>query len=249
MAGQVIDGNQDQDQGGNDLGWRAGLPDEFKENDWAKTHGKVGDFFKDALQVKTDHDSMKTKMEGAIFKPGENSTPEDRAAFHKALGVPEKSSDYDFTAADGVLHDPKMIEWAQGTFHKANLSKEQAGVISQAWDGFMTEMEKANTEAQAAAKADTDTKLKTDWGSDYDKNRELASRAFAHFFEKDEAFKAFLDETEVGDPPVKLGNHPVFLKGFHAIGLAMGEDFSLKGTGTGTNKLVPGMVYDMPDFA
>jgi hypothetical protein len=100
-------------------------------------------------------------------------------------------------------------------------------------------MGKAHKLAQDTATAEANTKLKTDWGSDYDKNIELTKRAFQHF--SGSSFDEFSNETGVG-------NHPSLIKAFHEIGKAMGEDFSLKGKSGGPGDQVPGMKYDMPDF-
>ena len=213
--GQVTDGSQNQD--GTDsqsLGWRAALPNEFKEHEYVKTFTKPGDFVKSALEIKTERDSLNTKLANAIFKPGEKATPEEITAFHKSLGVPEKATEYEFPKGEGVEHDPKMTEWAKNTFHEAKLSKEQASVMSQRWDAFIQEMGKADVAAVEKELAEVEGKLKEEWKADYDVNLELSSRAFKHFAQADlKDFKA----------------HPVLIKAFHAIGKTMGEDFSPKG--------------------
>lgn len=217
------------------LGWRAALPDEFKNHDYVKTFEKPGDFVKSALDIKTEHDSMKTKLEKAIFKPGDDAKPEEVSAFHKALGVPEKADDYEFQAAEGVEHDPKMTDWAKKTFHTANLTKDQAGIISQAWDGFMTGMVEAQKEASEKAVKEATETLKKEWGADFDKNLELTKRGWKKF--ADTEFDAFCDETGVG-------NHPALVKFIHNVGKAMGEDFSPQGSqdkGSGKHE---GIVYD-----
>lgn len=224
------------------LGWRAGLPDEFKEHDWAKTHGKVGDFFKDALQVKTEHDSLKTKLDGAIFKPGEKATEAEVAEYRKALGIPEKADDYEFPAGEGVAHDEKMIGWARGVFHQAGLSKEQGMAISQAWDGFVQGMANERAEAAQAGFKEAESKLKTEWGSAYDTNLEITRRAYAKLGEKVPGLGAFLSETVVGDKTV--GNHPVMIAAFHLLGQAMGEDTSPPGGGSSDGAIKEQFVYD-----
>jgi len=228
--GQVNDGSQNQD--GTDsqsLGWRAALPNEFKEHEYVKTFTKPGDFVKSALEIKTERDTLNTKLANAIFKPSDKATPEEITAFHKSLGVPDKATEYEFPKGDGIEHDPKMVEWAKNTFHEAKLNKEQASVMSKKWDAFMQELGVAQNAAVEEELSDADGKLKEEWKAEYDVNIELSKRAFKHFANADLGeFKA----------------HPVLIKAFYAIGKAMGEDFSPKGTQTGGTKLPSGFVYD-----
>jgi len=227
------------------LGWRAGLSDEHKEDAWAKTHSKVSDFFKDALGIKTERDALAGKLDGAIFKPDqENATDEQKAAYRTAMGIPDTPDEYEFPKGDGIEHDPKMVDWAKNVFHTAGLSKDQAGVISQAWDGFISEMGKAQIDSQKKAITETETALKTEWGADYDKNIELTKRGYEAFSAKLPGFKEFLDQTVVGKKTV--GNHPIMSQLFHILGQAIGEDFSLPGTPKAgkSGEVVPGMNYE-----
>lgn len=209
------------------LGWRAALPDEYKDHADVKTYQKPGDFVKSALEIKADRDALKTRLEGAIFKPGADAKPEDVAAYQKALGVPDDPKEYEFPPVEGVEHDEQMMEWARNTFKTANLSKEQAATISQAWDGFMGEMAKAQSEAaEAGVKAATEA-LQKEWtGDTYNTNIEITKRGFQAFEKIVPGFQELLDTVDVA-AGVKLGNDPRMLKVFHAIGAAIGDDMSL----------------------
>jgi len=237
MVDQVIEGTQNQDQTVTDqnlsLGWRAALPDHLKEHDYVKTFTKPGDFVKSALDIKTEHEGLKAKLEGAIFKPGENATPEEKAAFQKALGVPDKPADYEFPKAEGVEHDEKMLTWARDVFHKAGLNKEQAAQISQQWDEFIKGIEQGMQESETNALKEVETKLKEEWKADYDKNFELSTRAFKKF---------------AGTELSEFKAHPTLVKAFFEVGKAMGEDFSPAGLQTGASPPQVGMKYNMPEF-
>jgi len=160
-----------------------------------------------------------------FFKPGENATPEEQAAYHKALGVPESADGYEFPKGEGVEHDDKMIGWAKETFKSANLSVEQGAAISQAWDGFMQGMEQAQKEAEEQGVKDADEALKTEWKSDYDKNIAETQRGYQAFEKVVPGFAEFLARTTDGG--MSVGNNPMMLKAFHAIGQAIGDDFSV----------------------
>mgnify|MGYP001588601234 FL=1 len=84
------------------LGWRAALPDEFKDHEFVKTFQKPGDFVKSALEIKTEADGLKARLANAVIKPGENASPAEITAYRLALGVPEKSTDYEFPKGEGL---------------------------------------------------------------------------------------------------------------------------------------------------
>ncbi len=224
----VVDQNAAQS-----LGWRAALPDEFKEHEYVKTFTKPGDFVRDALGIKTAHDEMKTKMEGAIFKPGKDATAEEQAAYRSAMGIPDTPDGYEFPKGEGVEHDEKTVNWAKDIFHKAALSKDQASTISQAWDGFIQGINKSLQEAEDNALQEVETALKTEWGPDYDKNFELSKRAFKKFANAELSdFKA----------------DPILVRAFYEVGKAMGEDSSLTAHPGGGSPPKDGMTYNMPSF-
>jgi hypothetical protein len=227
-------------------GWISALPDEYKNNDYVKTFQKPGDFVKSALEIKTERDTLNGKLGNAIFKPGENATPEEMAAYHKALGVPDKPDEYEFAKLEGQEHDPKFTEWAKGVFGEAKLTKAQATTISQKWGEYVKAQTEIMAQQAATEKADsekaikeTTAKLQTEWGAKYNENIELVKRGFQKFSNKE--FNSFCDETGIG-------NNPDFIRFIFNVGKAMGEDFSPKGS----NSLIPekksGFQYTMPDF-
>lgn len=190
VEGQVSGG--DQGQGDGSLGWRAALPDEFKEHEFVKTFQKPGDFVKSALEIKTERDTLKTKMANAIFKPGEKATDEERAAYFKALGRPDKAEEYEFPDKD--KNAPEMVKWAQERFHKVGLNKEQATFIAGEWNQLLAGIvEKHNAGVQKEI-TESGTKLKAELGDKYDSSIELANRLWKKHTDG-EFDKAFTGET------------------------------------------------------
>ncbi len=244
---QVNQGNAgDQGQGGSQraqsdsLGWRAALPDEYKEHEWAKAHTKVGDFFKAALETKANHDAMKTRLDGAIIKPGENAKPEEVAAYRKAIGVPDKAADYELPTVEGLDNSPEMVTWAQGIFHQVGLSKEQGSAIGKAWNTFVAGMVKAENEAMAKARTEAEAELKKGLGSEekFKEAVELTSRLLKAHATPEEL--EFLNESE-------LGNHPTLIKLITRLAQKTGEDTSPQGTGGGAKSPAIGMNYETMD--
>jgi hypothetical protein len=171
--------NQDQSQGNQDQnnqasGWIAALPDEFKKNDFVKTFTKPGDFVKTALEIKTERDSLKTKLAGAIPKLTENATQEQKDSYYKAIGRPEKPEEYELP--NNGKNSPEMEKWGRALFHTAGLNKDQAKLIGGEWNKFVSTMVEAHNagikkEVEAAA-----TSLKTELGDKYDAGIVLAQR-------------------------------------------------------------------------
>jgi hypothetical protein len=254
VADQVTETILDQGAGGESnpepsadtpAGWISGLPNELKEHEGVKGFKTVGEFAQDAVQVKADHADLKTKMEGAIFKPGEDATEEDKTAFRTALGVPETAEGYKFSAGEGVEHSKDMTTWFAQEALKAGLTAEQADSVVQSWDGLAKAQNEANVKAVEAAKSEATDTLKKEWGADYDKNVEFTRRGFDHFLGVDEETKGFLDKGG-------KGNHPLLIKLFHKVGVAMGEDWSPPGTHDGSTTADPTNVMkykDMEQFA
>jgi hypothetical protein len=237
--GQVTHpGNQD---GSESLGWRAALPAEFKEHEFVKTFTKPGDFVKSALEIKAEHESLKTKLDGAIFRPGEKATAEEVEAYYRAIGKPEKASEYVFPDGDGVKHDPKMVEWAQNVFHQAGLDKDQASAIGKAWDGFVGEMAKADLAAREQAKTEAEAALKAEMGEEkYAHAAELTRRFLKEVATPEDI--AFLDES-------KMGSHPAMIRLVFKLAQKTGDDQSPRGGNPGSTPPKVGMNYEsMTDF-
>jgi len=216
-------------------GFQAQFRDDLKSNaafTGFKTISEFGDAY---LETTGKVSELEGKLSNSFEKLPENATPEQKQSYYEALGKPKEPAGYEFPKGEGVEHDEKMTEWARGVFHSANLNKEQASVISQEWDSFLQGLVKAHDESIEKELTEIDTKLREDWKTkeEYDKNMELSARAFKHFAGQDiKEFKA----------------HPVLIKAFYEIGKAMGEDFSLQGEHAKGDPAKPGMMYNMPSF-
>ena len=139
-----------------------------------------------------------------------------KEAFYEKIGRPAAPADYGFKAAEG--QSPEFItaysEWA----HKNGLTKEQATNLMAEFSTFTTsQMEALNQQAEQDDKVATEqqtTKLKGEWGQQFDKNVSLAQRAAKTF--------------EVGDEELngieKVIGFERTMKLFSKIGKELGED-------------------------
>jgi hypothetical protein len=232
QAGDQANTDQQQQTQQQSLGWRAALPDEYKEHEFVKDTQKPGDFVKRAIEVKTERDTLKTKLEGAIIKPGEKATDEEKTAYRKSLGIPEKPEGYEFEKAEGIEHDPNMISWAQKVFHKFSIPKEAAIGIGKEWDAFLKGVDE---EEDKLIQAEIDDNQKK----------------FRGLFKTDDEFKAALELNKRYYKKVMGEDLPSVMDGFkltrfiHEHAKKYGEDKSLVGTQTrGIGEQKPGMIYD-----
>lgn len=180
-------GNLQQDQSQVSLGWRAALPDDIKEHEFVKTFTKPGDFVKKALEIKTEYESLKPKLEKAIFKPDDKATDADKAAYRKAMGVPEKSDEYQFPPGKDGKVDEVIGSFAKTSFHKAGLTKEQAGIIGNDWNAFITGVEKAQLDEESRALKEAEAEIKTEWKEKFDENKNVAQSFFVKVSKRNDA--------------------------------------------------------------
>jgi len=195
--------------------WRASIED-AKLRDHAGRFTSVGDLAK-------AHLDLRQKLSTAIVPPGKDATPEDVAAYHKALGVPEKPDAYKLPEgmSDGLSDTGKVVvTGVLAEMHKAGATQAQV-------DAALSTFHRLNGEALAIRQAEAaravekaDASLRREWGSDFDGNVQAAQRAAKTFGDAD--FAKFIAEATVGGIP--LANHPAFIKAFATIGRRMSED-------------------------
>jgi hypothetical protein len=107
---------------------------------------------------------------GMVKVPTADSTPEDKAAYNKAIGVPSTSDGYTWKAPEGASFDQESFGEVSKAFHEAGYNDAQYGMAMDAYVG--AEKARENMfEASQAQLADASTALlKEEWGADYNKN-------------------------------------------------------------------------------
>jgi len=196
--------------------WRADLPEHL-----AKTGAK---FTSPADAVKS-YAELEKRLGKSVVIPGKDATPDEIAAYHKRLGVPDSPDGYEITLPEGI----ELTEQMQTTlsdFRARMHAKGASPAVVQEAVAFELEaaarMEEARTAEMAQATQAQLEALKKEWrGADFDRNVEMAKRATKAFDSTGE-FSKFLDTAEVDG--VKAGDHPQFLKMFATIARRMSED-------------------------
>lgn len=205
--------------------WMSSLPDAYKEDarfSKFEEPSKAWDKFATLLDAEG-------KM---IAIPDEKATDEDRAAFYTKLGRPEKAEAYNITKPenlpDGIPYNPELESAFKSFAFDKGLSDKTTGELWGWYHDLIIKGWNDQQKTEQAAFEGTVNALKDEWRGDAFKvNTEIAHRAFVKFG-GDEA-KAFLEETKIGN--IAIGDHPMFLKIFNAIGKAISDDSAHPGGG------------------
>jgi hypothetical protein len=225
-------GSGDGDGGDN---WRSGIADpELK---------KVADRFTDPTAVVKAVRDLQKQQGNSIRIPGKNATPEEVAAYHKQIGVPEDGAGYEFPTPEGMtLNDAQKAEreqWGKD-FKDAGLTKAQGDALIAKY--YENEVAKAQAEIDADEDfvEETMAELRKQWpGEEFEINKTYAQRAIDHMFE---------DPDEAGFLELKNGryllDHPVMLRAFAEVGRQM-EDRNLGGVmGEGARRTVQDQISE-----
>jgi hypothetical protein len=158
------------------LGWRAGLPDDLKQNETFKSFKTVGDFAKAHLDTATKLTDAEAKLKDFIPRLPDNATDEEKGIYYNALGRPEKAADYEFDGED--KNAPEWTGFWKQQFHSLGLTKAQAKSLSAQWNGQLQKMVDSYNEGRKNEVAEAESKLRTELGDKFDANVELAKRVY-----------------------------------------------------------------------
>lgn len=236
MEDQVTQNQGDQGSGQEGAaqvpGWISGLPGDLQGDETFTTHKTVGDFAKHHLEVAGKVTELEGKLAGAIVKPGNDATDEQRATYRQAMGIPEKPEDYTLTRPENIPIDEGMEAWFRTEAHAADLPQEAVEKLYNAWNTKVAE-------AREAAKTSCLDTLRGEWQADYDTNLEITKRAAKQFGGDD--LMAFFEESG-------LGNHPTMFRTFLNIGKAMMEDSTFRKPGGGDPPVTPAGEFSYPSM-
>lgn len=198
--------------------WTKHIPEDLKnEKVWEPLKGKqLGDVLKGYAHAQK-------MVGGSVRIPGADAKPEEVAAYHKAIGVPDAPDKYEvnFVAPDGQTVDQTQLQGFLGAAHKAGLTPKQAQAVLD----FYKESFGNAAAAITAKRGETMKLLEAEWGGAADVNIARAQRALRAYDPKGEVLAVF-DATG-------LGNHPAVLKLFAKMGADMSEDRLIEGADAG----------------
>ena len=197
--------------------WTADLPDDLKET------GKRFTSKADAVRAINDF----RKRESQVRVPGKNATPEEIATYHKAIGIPEKPEDYEFSPLPEGLElteelKASRLEWAK-KFQSLGVTKEAAKELSKIANDEALREVKAEKEADEAFVKQQEAALRNEWkGEEYDRNKTLANRAFTDIANRTGLKLDDLTKIETKDGRFLMDRAEI-VRMFAAIGREMSE--------------------------
>jgi len=211
--------------------WRATLPEDLRAEKSLESYKDVAALAKAFVETKK---LVGKKTDGMVRIPGEAATPEERAAFHKALGVPDTPDGYKFDVAEEfkpLLTDEALNRY-RPIFHKLGIPPQTAQQLAQF---YAEDQAQQRVATQQALKAEQD-KLRESLGeATWDRNLAHAEAGVDYVAaklgeEKGEQLKALLDSTLLGD-------HPLLIEAFTLIGRELAESGAVQVEGVAGNML------------
>ena len=164
---------------------------------------------------------MGVPPEQMIRLPGEGEPMDD---VYNALGRPDSPANY------SNLPDSDDFKPVREAFYETGLSDTQAKNVL---DIYMKGMEEVQTEQDAQfqkERVNNKLAIQQEWGANYERNANLAQRAFNQFASKGAI--SLMEETGIGE-------HPEMLKMFKGIGEMLAEDNMLAPADGQLNSMSP----------
>lgn len=160
-----------------------------------------------------------------------SDNPEEVKAWRDEQGIPDSPEGYDIPQIQGVdlaNLDPATkagIDVLRGGLHKANLNKEQAATVSQAFLELATKQTEMQAEADAQRMDAVEDALRAEWGPEYRRNINMNGALLTQHFGND------MDAVLSARMPdgTRLADSPAFNKFLNNMARANGTDVMFDG--------------------
>ncbi len=206
------------------------IDDAIKDEDWRNDLPE--DLRKTAERFASKADAVRAienfrKRESQIRVPGKDATDEERAAYRKAVGIPDKAELYEYPElpkgqelTDDIKANRKV--WGQ-RFMDLGIPKEAAKALAQAVNEDAQKYQESLVKADKAFAQAQEDALRLEWkGEEFDKNKILANRAFNEIARR--AGQSLDDLTKIETKDGRfLMDRAEIVRMFAMIGREMGE--------------------------
>lgn len=194
--------------------WHDSITDE-KVRNFAKTFQSPAEMAEKAF-------GLRQKVSRSVEVPGRDANSNERAAYHKAIGVPDHYGGYGIEHPDGDDAEPGSKARLEGflkSAHGAGMTKTQVDGILGWYAQALQDAAADQIRASQAATSKAIEQMKAEEGGDFDRNSEIAFRAFRAF--SDPEAHEFFEKTEIDG--IALGSHPAMRAFALNVGLQMQE--------------------------
>ena len=147
------------------------------------------------------------KLKKSVTVPAEDASDEEKAAYRKAMGVPEKPTDYKLEqlelpkgATENEAFKTAFLEEA----HNRGLTQDQVAGFYKWYTAETAKTAVENLRVVKTSQADAEKELRDAWGGRYDRNLALTFRGLAPYAERFPDLKVALGKSG-------LGNHVGFI--------------------------------------
>jgi len=196
------------------------IPDEYKEDKALANFQDMNQFVKSYLHAQ--------KMVGLdkIPVPNKYATDEDWQEVYKRLGAPETPDQYKYKFAKDQKVDEASLKAFNEVAQKNGLLPKQAENIVKFYNELSQQAVSQEASKIDAARLESETVLKTEYGSEYNKRLDQAKRLASQTLGAD-----FLNNTILKNGS-KLGDNVSLIKAFSALADKLSEDEIVKGEAT-----------------
>ena len=217
---QPADQSQPVTQEETKVDFKSLIPDEYKEDKALANFQDMNQFVKSYLHAQ--------KMVGLdkIPVPNKYATDEDWQEVYKRLGAPEKPDQYKYKFAKDQKVDEASLKAFNEVAQKNGLLPKQAENIVKFYNELSQQAVSQEASKIDVARLESETVLKTEYGSEYNKRLDQAKRLASQTLGEDFLNKTFLKDGS------KLGDNVSLIKAFSALADKLSEDEIVKGEGT-----------------
>lgn len=215
--------------------WQDSLPKDLAENPLFRNYKTVEDALKAHLHLYKARGVPAERLLVIPDKP-QDQAPEDWAALHKALGVPDDPKGYDIKLAPEAAADAPELEGVlRDLGAKAKLQPSQMAAIIDTLNSMGVQAAEAEAKALEKEAQATTAELDREWGAAAEGNRRAIGKLLV------DANGGKLDEAALADLTSKIGNSPAVARALAYAAQKMAEPGAPEGQGGGgqTRQMTP----------
>lgn len=235
------DSTQQQQADTGKLGWRTELPESLRGHEAFQNYQTKNDLWNGHIELAGKLKDAEGKLVNTIPKLTADATDEQKAAYYRAIGVPEKAEDYDVELAEG--QDATLAEWFKGTAFALGMPKDMAKALSVEWNKAIEKIAQAGITQAQKAHDEALEKVKQEWGDDAEVRAETIKQGYKFFGANPILDELLQSDIIIGDRKVKVGNHPGMVNLILEVGKRVSPDTTIQGGSTHPDA-PKGMNYD-----